>query len=460
MNDVIHLAKGQNAPMPQHRATVTVHVPVAADLSALLLDANGRLRGDEDFVFYNQPNGPGVTCVPPSGGQPWKVQVDLDQVPQDIDKVRLVTSLDEAGRTFGSIGGAPIATVSTADGTPVAESELTGLSTESIVVALEFYRRNGEWKVRSVGQGYAGGLADLIRDHGGAVDDEGSSGSATPAAAAAPVAAPAAQPAPAAQTPPPAQPAQPTPPAQPAPAAPAAPPLPPQPSYDQQPAYGQQQPAYGQQQNVNQPPPPPAPPQDPGLTRGRPVNLSKGQRVNLKKEDGQRLTYIRMGLGWDPIKKSGLFGRRDAEVDLDASAILLAGTEPVDIAFYNHLASQDGSIQHTGDNRTGAGDGDDESIVVDLTRVPTHVTSIMFVVSSYEGQTFTMIQNAFCRLVDEAGGGAELARYTLTGGAPQTGMVMARVYRDGNDWKLEAIGEPIAARTPHDSLPQLARFVR
>src|SRR4051794_35356923 len=110
---------------------------------------------------------------------------------------------------------------------------------------------------------------------------------------------------------------------------------------------------------------------------------------------------VRMGLGWDPIKKRGMFGSREIEVDLDASAIMFADQQPVDVAFYNNLRSKDGSILHTGDNVTGQGDGDDESIIVDLSRVPAHVTTIFFAVTSYSGHTFQQIENAFCRLVDE-----------------------------------------------------------
>jgi stress response protein SCP2 len=190
---------------------------------------------------------------------------------------------------------------------------------------------------------------------------------------------------------------------------------------------------------------------------GRPVNLTKGQRISLQKSDGSQLTLVRMGLGWDPIKKRGLFGSRDQEIDLDASAVLFADHQPVDIAFFNHLRSNDGSVMHTGDNRTGAGDGDDESIMVELARVPAHVNVIFFVVTSYEGQTFQQIQNAFCRLVDESTR-AELARYTLSGGAPYTAMIMAKVYRDGGAWKMQAIGEGAQGRTALDLVPHLVRL--
>ena len=188
------------------------------------------------------------------------------------------------------------------------------------------------------------------------------------------------------------------------------------------------------------------------------VSLQKGQGVSLQKQDGGQLTLVRMGLGWDPIKKRGLFGSRELEVDLDASAVMFADQQPVDVAFFNHLRSNDGSVTHTGDNRTGHGDGDDESIMVDLPRVPAHVNTIFLTVTSYEGHTFEQIENAFCRLVDETNG-QELARYTLSGGYPAQAMVMAKLVRHGNGWGLQAIGEAAAGRTALDLVPTLQRLV-
>lgn len=415
------LTQGANAPLSASRVTLTVDVPAPADLSALLVTENGKVRSDADFVFYNQPTGPGVRCLQPSAGQPWRVEVDLDAVPADIHAVRLVTSLDDATSTFGRVGQ-PVAQVADASGTPLLAFTMADLTTESIVVALELYRRAGAWKVRAVGQGYAGGLADLVTDHGVSVEEE-----------------PAAH----------------------APAAPAAPDAPPVPTGSVAPPPAPSTPAPAAPTPSVSAPPAPAAAADAGevsLTKARPVSLTKGQRVTLTKDGGVALTMVRMGLGWDPVRRRGMFGSREVEVDLDASAILFAGTEPVDIAFYNNLRTRDGSVQHLGDNRTGDGDGDDETIMVDVTRVPVHVTSLMFVVTSYEGHTFEQVQNAFCRLVDHTTG-AELARYTLAGGMPFTGMLMARVYRQGAAWKLQAVGEGLNARTPSESVPQLLRHL-
>ncbi|MBM4569013.1 stress protein [Rhodococcus hoagii] len=412
------LAKGQNAPLQSDTITISVALSAPADVSALLLTEAGKVRTDADFVFYNQPTGPGVQLVTRPGGAGANLQITTSQVPADIDKVRAIITLDTPGATFGQFP-APTAHVADATGNLLYEYSIDGLSSESVVIALEVYRRQGSWKVRAVGQGYAGGFAALVTDHGITVDD-----APTPAPAPVP-AAPAAVPQPA-YTPPPAPPAY-TP-----------PPAPPQPAYT----------------------PPPAPPQptEVNLTKGRPVSLAKGQKVSLRKDGGVALTMVKMGLGWDPVEKRGMFGSRAIDIDLDASAVLFADDQIVDVCYYGQLRSKDGSIQHQGDNLTGAGDGDDEVINVDLTRVPPYVTTIIFIVTSYKGQTFAQVQNAFCRLID-ATTDSELARYTLHGGMPFTGMVMAKVFRGADGWKLQAIGEGIQAKHPGEAAPQLPPFV-
>src|SRR3712207_1632404 len=188
------------------------------------------------------------------------------------------------------------------------------------------------------------------------------------------------------------------------------------------------------------------------------VSLTKGQGVSLQKRDGGQLTIVRMGLGWDPIKKRGLFGSRELEVDLDASAVMFADQQPVDVAFFNHLRSNDGSVTHTGDNRTGQGEGDDESIMVDLPRVPAHINTIFLTVTSYEGHTFGQIENAFCRLVDETNG-QELARYTLSGGYPAQAMGTAKMARHGNGWGMKANGEEAASLTDPNMVGTVPRRV-
>jgi len=183
------------------------------------------------------------------------------------------------------------------------------------------------------------------------------------------------------------------------------------------------------------------------------VSMVKGQKVSLAKRGGGALTRVRMGLGWDAVKKRGLFGSRSQSIDLDASALLFdAQRQLVDAVWFRQLQSKDGSVQHTGDNLTGEGEGDDESIIVDLPRLSPAVTQIVFTVNSFTGQDFSQIENAFCRLVDETNG-EELARYELTGSGRHNAQIMAKVTRDGAGWAMTAIGAIASGRTFQDLLP-------
>ena len=185
-----------------------------------------------------------------------------------------------------------------------------------------------------------------------------------------------------------------------------------------------------------------------------PVSLRKGQSVSLVKQGGGTLTRVRMGLGWDAMKKKGIFGgSKTQSIDLDASALLFdAGKRLVDQVWFQQLRSKDGSLQHTGDNLTGAGDGDDESIIVDLSAVPATVQTLVFVVNSFTGQNFSQIENAYCRLVDETNQ-TEIARYELTGSGTHNSQVMAKVVREGSGWSMTAIGAVADGRTFTDLLP-------
>lgn len=186
------------------------------------------------------------------------------------------------------------------------------------------------------------------------------------------------------------------------------------------------------------------------------ITLVKGQKISLQKEGGATLTKVVMGLGWDVKKVKGWFGMKDGEpVDLDASCVLFNDRkEPVDVVWFRQLQSEDGSIVHTGDNRTGAGEGDDEQIIVDLQDVPPHVTSIVFVVNSFTGQNFSTIENAFCRMVDAATD-REIARFNLTGQGSHTAQIMVKVYRHGAEWKLHAIGANTSGQTFAHLLPAI-----
>jgi len=187
------------------------------------------------------------------------------------------------------------------------------------------------------------------------------------------------------------------------------------------------------------------------------VNLQKGQTVRLDKTGGGTLTRVTMGLGWDVAKKKGLFGFLGGggdDIDLDASCLLFAGRQLADQVWFRQLRSKDGAVTHSGDNLTGAGDGDDETITVDLSRLPASVTALVFTVNSFRGDTFDRIDNAFCRLVD-ATTGQEMARYDLTGAGSHTGQVMAQLVRQGAGWEMKALGEKTTGRTFHDMMGEI-----
>jgi tellurium resistance protein TerZ len=187
------------------------------------------------------------------------------------------------------------------------------------------------------------------------------------------------------------------------------------------------------------------------------INLQKGQKISLAKEAGGTLNKIIMGLGWDAVESRGFlgFGGGQQEIDLDASCLLFDESKsPVDVVFFRQLRSKDGSIQHTGDNRTGAGDGDDEQINVNLDAVPALVKSLVFTVNSFTGQDFSQVKNAFCRIVD-ASNGKEIARYNLSVQGNHSAQIMAKVYRHNGEWKMHAIGENGRGRTFEDLIPQI-----
>lgn len=186
------------------------------------------------------------------------------------------------------------------------------------------------------------------------------------------------------------------------------------------------------------------------------IELTKGQELTLTTADGRPVSQVRMALGWDHNPTAGFIGSGAPPIDLDASAVQFADGQFFDLAFFNHLATRDGSVVHLGDNITGKGEGDDEVITIDLDRVYSRVESILFLVSSYQGHSLEYISNAYCRLLDEDD--TELARYTITLGVRETGLVMAKLFRDGPQWKLVAVGAGIALKTPTDSLEALLPF--
>ncbi|RMI87213.1 stress-induced protein [Streptomyces sp. ZS0098] len=385
------MTPGSNIPLPTARVTVDVAAPVRLDVSGLLLTADGKVRSDDDFIFYNQPTGPGVTYRSGGGTAPDAVTVDTAAVPPGIEKIVVTASPDAAGQTFQGIE--PTATVRDGDtGAVLATFTPPQLGSETALVVVEIYLRNGAWKVRAVGQGYANGLAGIATDFGVSVEE--------PAAPAQPVTPQAAPPAPPAAAPQ-------------APSAPAAPPAPPAAA-----------PGTGK---IN-------------LDKGR-VSLQKNQTVSLMKGGRPLLSRVQMGLGWEPAY-------RGKDIDLDASVIAFGPQRNhVDSCYFGKLQILGGAIQHSGDNLTGEGAGDDEVITVDLGRLPMEVSGLVFTVNSFSGQKFTDVAKAYCRLLD-ASSGEELVRFDLTSAEPQTGVMMAKLIRQySGEWEMTAMGEFVKGRT-------------
>lgn len=183
------------------------------------------------------------------------------------------------------------------------------------------------------------------------------------------------------------------------------------------------------------------------------VSLSKNQSVSLTKEAGSALAAVALGVGWDVAKSGGfmgMFGGGGGSIDLDASAILFdANRNVVDKVWFGQLKSRDGSVRHSGDNLTGEGDGDDETINIDLDRLPTNVEHIVLTVNSFRGQTFDKVSNAYGRVLD-ARSGKELAKYDISDSGPHTGIILASLSRSGGEWSFKALGERAGGRTVDD----------
>jgi stress response protein SCP2 len=365
------LGKGANAPLPPGPVAVRVRAAAPVDISALLLTASGKVRNDDDFVFYNQPTAAGVRYRDDG------VDVDPAAVEAAIETVTLTASLDGRGpANFGALGGLRMEVA--VGGSPVAVFEPDGLSTETALLCVDIYRRGDQWKVRAVGQGYASGLAGIATNFGITVEDD---------------------------TPPPA----------------------PEP----------------QRADVRKAPEPA--PQQGGsgkidLSKGK-VSLEKRQTVSLTKgPSAPPLRRVAMGLGWDPANH----GRN---VDLDASAIVIGNRgKKVDSVWFMSQNACRGAVLHSGDNLTGHGGGDDETITVDLEALPADVTAVVFTVNSFQGQKFTDVRRAYCRLID-LDTDTELVRFDITDSQPRTGVVMSVLRRNGPIWEMTAIGEFEDGRT-------------
>ncbi|WP_218603057.1 TerD family protein [Pseudonocardia abyssalis] len=349
------LPKGANAPLPPGPVSVRVTAAAPVDISALLVAATGKVRGDADFVFYNQPQAAGVRYNPDG------VDVDPSAVEDAIETVVVTASLDGRGpATFGALGGLRMDVA--VGGSPLVTFTPEGLGAETALLCVEIYRRGAQWKVRAVGQGYANGLGGIATDYGISVDDEPAQVAAAPVA-----------------------------------------------------------------------PAPPAAPSVVNLDKGK-VSLAKRQTVSLTKTGAPALRRVAMGLGWDPA-------RGGRSIDLDASAVVIGSRgKKTDSVWFMSKSAFRGALEHSGDNLTGAGDGDDETIQVDLAKLPDDVQAIVFVVNSFQGQKFTEVARAYCRLVD-LDTRAELVRFELTDSKPHTGVIMSVLRRAGAAWTMTAIGE-------------------
>ena len=194
------------------------------------------------------------------------------------------------------------------------------------------------------------------------------------------------------------------------------------------------------------------------------VNLQKGQKVELRKSDGGSLRRVMVGLGWDEVKQTrGFFAPKPQDIDCYASAFLCMGgrlTSNQDVVYFGNLRHGSGAVAHMGDNLTGAGEGDDEQILVDLSVLPGQYDKIVFAVNIYQAaqrrQHFGMIQNAFIRICD-AETNQELCRYNLSENYDgMTAMIFGELYLYKGQWKFNAIGQP----TRDNSISELADKMR
>jgi stress response protein SCP2 len=396
------------------------------DGSALLLQVTGKVAGDEDMVFYNQPAHPsgsvrqaGTAVASPESAACYDViDINLGQVPASVDRIALVASAD--GGTFGQVPDLRLVVSDLTAGAELATFAMTAAD-ETAFVTGELYRRDGSWRLRAVGQGYDSGLAGLATDFGIHVDG----GGIEDGSAAGP---------------------------QPAPAEPAAAPplvLPP-PSWDAPPVPPEPVPTPA--------PPPAAPPAPPvaavQTSAAGPVTLRKNERIELADAVSGPLNRVMLSLGWEAEA-----GKKN--IDLDASVIAFdASGEKQCIVWYQHPVEYLAALQHAGDNQGDrAGGSFAENIYVELSRLPEQVAALVFTISSFKGHTFTDLLRAWCALCDDQG--REFVRFDLTDTQPSTAVLMAIVRRSGpGQWSVRALGEFHDCRTVRKLVGPAARHAR
>jgi len=199
-----------------------------------------------------------------------------------------------------------------------------------------------------------------------------------------------------------------------------------------------------------------------------PINLEKGQRINLEKSNGSKLQHICVGINWGAIEKKGLFGKKKEAVDLDGSCALFnEQKQVVDVVYFRNLQSKDRAIRHSGDDLVGDLDGDDgldnEVITVDFSRLDPSVTSVAFFLNSFQGQDFALIPFASIRIYEGTPDKVQevFATYNIAGAgsgfAGHVSMVMGVFYKRNGEWKFNAIGEPTRDRDLHQTVDTIQR---
>jgi tellurium resistance protein TerZ len=184
------------------------------------------------------------------------------------------------------------------------------------------------------------------------------------------------------------------------------------------------------------------------------INLSKGQTISLQK-DSPHLSVLYMGLGWNPaVEKGGflgkLFGGGKQNVDLDASCLIFdSHARLIDMVYFGQLTSRDNAVRHSGDNLTGEGSGDDESLLINLLNLSPEAKSLAITVNSYQGQTFNQVEDAFVRIVNQTTG-IEIAHFALAEKGANTGVLMGVLSQKSGEWSFQALGVPMSGRTGHD----------
>lgn len=191
------------------------------------------------------------------------------------------------------------------------------------------------------------------------------------------------------------------------------------------------------------------------------ISLSKNQKISLAKASGHSLNKIMIGAGWDVAqsKVASFFGGSSQSIDLDVSLICLdADGNVLETVWFRNLKNSNGSIIHKGDNLTGDGDGDDEVITVDLANIPPKTKSLVTTISSFRGQTFDRVQNAFCRIVD-MDNNEEKARFNLSESGSYTSLIISKLQINHGIWSMTALGVKCMGATVNDLMPEIRKIL-